>query len=77
MDRLISSSAVRLVGLGLLAVAVVLGPGEARASALASDCVELPWIACKRCFNVEWEGWICEALICVAGPTIHSKCRAP
>ena len=27
MDRLISSSAIRLVGLGLLAVAVVLGPG--------------------------------------------------
>lgn len=60
MDRLISSSAVRLVGLGLLAVAVVLGPGEARASALASGCVEIPWIACERCYGVERDKEICD-----------------
>ena len=77
MERIVSSSTVRLTGLLLLAMAVLLGPQHARASAGNSgDCEVYPFAACEKCYDVlQYDGTVCDVLTCVAGPTIFSNCR--
>ena len=76
MESIVSSRAVRLVGLVLLAAAVALGPQQAAAAGGGKPCELFPFMACERCYDVEqYDGTICDVLTCVAGPTIHTNCR--
>ena len=76
MKRLISSSAVRLVGLSLLAMAIVFSPESTRASASTDYCDDpMPFAACQKCYGVEqYDGTVCDVLTCVAAPSIFSNC---
>ncbi len=76
MKRLISSSAVRLVGLWLLAMAIVFSPESTRASASAGKCDDpMPFAACQKCYGVpQYDGTVCNVLTCVAAEPIFSNC---